>query len=551
MEITRNNSSHHHELSCINTALPNQIKPTSPRSPEWLAQDDTLDLYRYPIDTNAVYQHWLKRVYHPQHKLISNPRPRYSTLLLPLSSPTTLKPPVARSTRSPSPILITTECLNSTRTMSAPHSTYRSPKSYRGQCHPSLVDSRGDMERKVSFQIPRTADAYHQKSADLSPGGLDMRLEVISHSIVPHLVQRNPDTEIANLSSTQHEQPNLQRIPEYHNSMGHASTHMSSVACTTSMISSRCSSASKSRVCISPSTFSQTERSIHDFERVPHNPSLMMLKGSPEEFPQDKGSRASSSRSSGRYTHIVPTLGETYGSPIHTHCTISNTAIATPRTISKAGPDVYTKKLLDDTYSCQNKPSSYIPSCLVKMQTARTHLDRFRIEQIALRRLRHVIENKQADSSHLEVIHLLEQSSIPESLIQKFFGPSFRTLHSLRVLLLQSIDSTHRQRLHTHEYHIAIDEATATEESTASHQRKGLAYSMKTPSGLISTLSPSDGVSVCSTQGSAPSSFSLQRSNPCQMLQTPIEVLAVLAQVDTVLASETTDKRARDSRRQH
>ncbi|KAH6583031.1 hypothetical protein BASA60_001654 [Batrachochytrium salamandrivorans] len=352
--------------------------------------------------------------------------------------------------------------------MSAPHSTYRSPKSYRGQCHPSLVDSRGDMERKVSFQIPRTADAYHQKSADLSPGGLDMRLEVISHSIVPHLVQRNPDTEIANLSSTQHEQPNLLRIPEYHNSMGHA-------------------------------TQIQTERSIHDFERVPSQPIVMMLKGSPEEFPQDKGSR----------------------------------------------------KPLDDAYSCQNKPSSYIPSCLVKMQTARTHLDRFRIEQIALRRLRHVIENKQADSSHLEVIHLLEQSSIPESLIQKFFGPSFRTLHSLRVLLLQSIDSTHRQRLHTHEYHIAIDEATATEESTVSHQRKGLAYSMKTPSGLISTLSPSDGVSVCSTQGSAPSSFSLQRSNPCQMLQTPIEVLAVLAQVDTVLASETTDKRARDSRRQH
>ncbi|KAH6576203.1 hypothetical protein BASA62_001536 [Batrachochytrium salamandrivorans] len=472
MEITRNNSSHHHELSCINTALPNQIKPTSPRSPEWLAQDDTLDLYR----------------------------------------PTTLKPPVARSTRSPSPILITTECLNSTRTMSAPHSTYRSPKSYRGQCHPSLVDSRGDMERKVSFQIPRTADAYHQKSADLSPGGLDMRLEVISHSIVPHLVQRNPDTEIANLSSTQHEQPNLQRIPEYHNSMGHASTHMSSVACTTSMISSRCSSASKSRVCISPSTFSQLKfRLSVVFTTLNVSltiPSLMMLKGSPEEFPQDKGS-------------------------------------------SKAGPDVYTRKLLDDTYSCQNKPSSYIPSCLVKMQTARTHLDRFRIEQIALRRLRHVIENKQADSSHLEVIHLLEQSSIPESLIQKFFGPSFRTLHSLRVLLLQSIDSTHRQRLHTHEYHIAIDEATATEESTVSHQRKGLAYSMKTPSGLISTLSPSDGVSVCSTQGSAPSSFSLQRSNPCQMLQTPIEVLAVLAQVDTVLASETTDKRARDSRRQH
>nr|KAJ3421367.1 hypothetical protein HK105_003734 [Polyrhizophydium stewartii] len=116
------------------------------------------------------------------------------------------------------------------------------------------------------------------------------------------------------------------------------------------------------------------------------------------------------------------------------------------------------------------KPLTYIPPSLIKMQTVRTNLDRFRIEQvrldmhpplctgvraltlwrkIALRRLRYVIEHNEAEHDHLAVVQLLEQSYIPESLIQRYFGPSFTTIHSLRVLLLQSIDATRRLRIRT------------------------------------------------------------------------------------------------------
>ncbi|KAI8914078.1 hypothetical protein DFJ77DRAFT_59646 [Powellomyces hirtus] len=49
------------------------------------------------------------------------------------------------------------------------------------------------------------------------------------------------------------------------------------------------------------------------------------------------------------------------------------------------------------------------PPGSTRVQTARTNLDRYRIEQIALRRLRFVVENNQAEQEHLAMVDLVEQ----------------------------------------------------------------------------------------------------------------------------------------------
>ncbi|KAJ3018651.1 hypothetical protein HKX48_002757 [Thoreauomyces humboldtii] len=74
-----------------------------------------------------------------------------------------------------------------------------------------------------------------------------------------------------------------------------------------------------------------------------------------------------------------------------------------------------------------------------RVQNARTNLDRYRIEQIALRRLRFVIETRQAEPSHISMIDLVERGNVPPTLLSHYFGPKTTTPHDIKVLLLQAI----------------------------------------------------------------------------------------------------------------
>ncbi|KAJ1552937.1 hypothetical protein HK096_009868, partial [Nowakowskiella sp. JEL0078] len=72
----------------------------------------------------------------------------------------------------------------------------------------------------------------------------------------------------------------------------------------------------------------------------------------------------------------------------------------------------------------------------------RKHLDKYRIEQIALRRLRFVIDNNEAHLDHLSIVDLIQQSDVPPSIISEYFGASYKTACDIRVLLLQSIEKS-------------------------------------------------------------------------------------------------------------
>ncbi|KAJ3305539.1 hypothetical protein HDV03_001405 [Kappamyces sp. JEL0829] len=79
-------------------------------------------------------------------------------------------------------------------------------------------------------------------------------------------------------------------------------------------------------------------------------------------------------------------------------------------------------------------------SALLKSQSIRGNLEKYRIEQITLRRLRYIIDSKTADQSHLSMLTLLENSDIPPELIQMTFGENFKTIFQLKTLLSRAID---------------------------------------------------------------------------------------------------------------
>lgn len=96
---------------------------------------------------------------------------------------------------------------------------------------------------------------------------------------------------------------------------------------------------------------------------------------------------------------------------------------------------------------CTTPQPKTLPHPIARMQTVRSNIDRYRIEQIALRRLRFVIENNEAEPDHLAMIDLVEQSGdLPPALLQRYFGPQYVNVHSVRLLLLQSIDRSRRLR---------------------------------------------------------------------------------------------------------
>ncbi|KAJ3223898.1 hypothetical protein HK099_000559 [Clydaea vesicula] len=89
-------------------------------------------------------------------------------------------------------------------------------------------------------------------------------------------------------------------------------------------------------------------------------------------------------------------------------------------------------------------PFSAFKPGVVKTPSCRNHIDKYNIEQIALRRLRFIIESNQAKIEHLSLIDLIENGEIPKDIIKKYFGERFHTIHDVRVALLQSIDKTRR-----------------------------------------------------------------------------------------------------------
>ncbi|KAJ3326558.1 hypothetical protein HDU76_012820 [Blyttiomyces sp. JEL0837] len=89
---------------------------------------------------------------------------------------------------------------------------------------------------------------------------------------------------------------------------------------------------------------------------------------------------------------------------------------------------------------------SPVAPTVIKTQTVRGNIDRFRIEQVALRRLRFVVEHNETEVEHLSIVDLVETGEVPSHLIQKYFGSQYMTAHDLRVLVLQSIDKTKRVR---------------------------------------------------------------------------------------------------------
>ncbi|KAJ3216574.1 hypothetical protein HDU67_009268 [Dinochytrium kinnereticum] len=100
-----------------------------------------------------------------------------------------------------------------------------------------------------------------------------------------------------------------------------------------------------------------------------------------------------------------------------------------------------------------SSPTAAAAATVPKTQTVRTNIDKYRIEQIALRRLRFVIENSQAEPEHLSIMNLVETGNVPRSLFIRFFGPKHQTAHDVRVLLLQSIERTARIRTRLNRRH--------------------------------------------------------------------------------------------------
>ncbi|KAJ3092102.1 hypothetical protein HK102_010668 [Quaeritorhiza haematococci] len=157
----------------------------------------------------------------------------------------------------------------------------------------------------------------------------------------------------------------------------------------------------------------------------------------------------------------------------------------------------------------------YVPGVL-KLHGVRQNLDRCRIEQIALRRLRYVIENNDAEPQHLAMVDLLEQGNVTPELIQRYFGPKYKLIRDVRVLLLQAIDRTKRHRMRSQIYEQLTSKAWITGD-----ERGG---SAATEYGRASSPMPE-------SQYEQPASQQLFSTRP--KATTPNDVLEVLEQVET------------------
>ena len=74
---------------------------------------------------------------------------------------------------------------------------------------------------------------------------------------------------------------------------------------------------------------------------------------------------------------------------------------------SKASISIFdTGSSLSSLYG--SRPITSVSPTLIKNQSVRSNIDRFKIEQVALRRLRFIVENNEADPSHLPIVDLVE-----------------------------------------------------------------------------------------------------------------------------------------------
>ncbi|KND00241.1 uncharacterized protein SPPG_04573 [Spizellomyces punctatus DAOM BR117] len=187
-------------------------------------------------------------------------------------------------------------------------------------------------------------------------------------------------------------------------------------------------------------------KSLLRFEQVPDNPAVLIKKSTDAE---NAGTETKSTKASPAPSRPMsakrPLSGRSGQSNSHTRRSPNQSLPSA--TASSDDPMMSGVSLSSLPLATEHKlPVTYLPASLTKMQTVRSNIDQYRIEQIALRRLRFVIENNEAEPDHLSMIDLVEQGNVPQHILRRYFGPAYKNVHEIRVLLLQSIDRTRRLR---------------------------------------------------------------------------------------------------------
>ncbi|TPX68111.1 hypothetical protein SpCBS45565_g03340 [Spizellomyces sp. 'palustris'] len=188
-------------------------------------------------------------------------------------------------------------------------------------------------------------------------------------------------------------------------------------------------------------------KSLLRFEQVPDNPAVLIKKGTDTENAgtETKSSTRPSPAPSRPTSAKRPLSGRVGQSNPHTRRSPNQSlppATSASDDLMMSGVSLSSLPLATE----HKLPVTYLPASLTKMQTVRSNIDQYRIEQIALRRLRFVIENNEAEPDHLSMIDLVEQGNVPQHILRRYFGAAYKNVHEIRVLLLQSIDRTRRLR---------------------------------------------------------------------------------------------------------
>ncbi|KAL7751581.1 hypothetical protein RI367_003045 [Sorochytrium milnesiophthora] len=140
--------------------------------------------------------------------------------------------------------------------------------------------------------------------------------------------------------------------------------------------------------------------------------------------------------------HVPPTLPET---PALIASALERTKV---RRASKPAPPQPAPQPLaapaHKQYAFQPEPRPKLPNAQtflgnynhrnVKKQTIR-NVEKWRMEELALRRLRYVIDQDQITAEHYGMLTVLESSQVPGAMIQKYFGQSISSVHELRIIL--------------------------------------------------------------------------------------------------------------------
>ncbi|KAJ3186024.1 hypothetical protein HDU85_000938 [Gaertneriomyces sp. JEL0708] len=176
------------------------------------------------------------------------------------------------------------------------------------------------------------------------------------------------------------------------------------------------------------------DKSLEGYEKIPDNPGLYVKKGSEQTMSATRAQTANTLIT--RIHHL----------PMRPHTAVKSTS-------TSSGPTQHIINLPAPSGPGSHGFSSFKgerarspPRLVGHTQSTRINLDRYRIEQIALRRLRHVIDSNEVEPEHLEMVDLIAHSNPPASLISTHFGSQYRTPTDLRILVLQSIDRSQRAR---------------------------------------------------------------------------------------------------------